>query len=88
MAINIKPIGERLVIKPTVSETKTESGIYLPDSAKEKQNFGEIVAIGKLEDEELKIGQRVLYSKYTGTEIELENENYIILESKDILAIL
>lgn len=88
MAINIKPIGERLVVKPSESETKTISGIYLPDNAKEKQNFGEIVAIGKIEDQELKIGQRVLYSKYAGTEIELDNENYIILELKDVLAIL
>jgi len=87
MAINIKPIGERLVIKPTESETKTNSGIYIPDSAKEKQNSGEVVAIGKNE-EEIKVGDRVLYSKYAGTEVELDGEKVIILEKNDVLAVI
>ena len=88
MTVNIKPIGERIVVKPTQQETKTSSGIYLPDSAKEKQNYGEIVAIGKIEGENLKIGDKVLYTKYGGTEIELDGEKYTILEKTDLLAII
>ncbi len=88
MTVNIKPIGERIVVKPSEQETKTSSGIYLPDSAKEKQNYGEVVAIGKIDDEELKIGDKVLYAKYGGTEIELDGEKYTILEKTDLLAII
>lgn len=87
MKTNIKPIGERLLVKPSVSETKTSSGIYIPESAKEKQNTGEVISIGKIEDE-INIGDKVLYSKFTGTEVELDGEQYIILEIKDILAII
>ncbi len=88
MQINIKPIGERVVIKPSESETKTASGIYIPDSAKEKQNTGEVVAVGKLENEEIKVGDNVLYGKFAGTEVELEGEKYIILEKNDVLAVI
>lgn len=88
MAINIRPIGERLVVKQTVSETKTNSGIYIPDSAKEKQNSGEVVAVGKIEDNEIKVGDRVLYSKFAGTEVELDGEKLIILEKNDVLAVI
>lgn len=88
MAINVKPIGERLVVKQTESETKTNSGIYIPDSAKEKQNSGEVVAVGKIEDNEIKVGDRVLYSKFAGTEVELDGEKLIILEKNDVLAVI
>lgn len=88
MAINIKPIGERLVVKQTVSETKTNSGIFIPDSAKEKQNSGEVVAVGKIEGDEIKVGERVLYSKFAGSEIELDGEKLIILEKNDVLAVI
>ncbi|MEA3452721.1 MAG: co-chaperone GroES [Bacteroidota bacterium] len=87
MTKNIKPIGERLVIKPSTAEIKTSSGIYIPDSAKEKQNHGEVIAIGKI-DEDIKIGDKVLYSNFSGTKIELEGEECIILEKNDILAII
>jgi chaperonin GroES len=86
--INIKPVGERVVVKPSESETKTVSGIYIPDSAKEKQNHGEIVAVGKIEDEELKVGDKVLYSKYGGTEVEFDGEKYLILEKNEVLAVI
>ena len=86
--MNIKPIGERVVVKPSETEEKTVSGIYLPDSAKEKQNSGEIIAVGKIEDEEIKVGDKVIYSKYAGTEIEFDGEKYIILEKNDILAVI
>lgn len=88
MAINIKPIGERLVVKSTESETKTVSGIYIPDSAKEKQNSGEVIAVGKIEDNEIKVGDKVLYSKFAGTEVELDGEKVIILEKNDVLAVI
>ncbi|MBN2663865.1 MAG: co-chaperone GroES [Bacteroidales bacterium] len=86
--MNIKPIGERLVVKQTVSETKTNSGIFIPDSAKEKQNSGEVVAVGKIEGDEIKVGERVLYSKFAGSEIELDGEKLIILEKNDVLAVI
>jgi chaperonin GroES len=86
--MNIKPIGERVVVKPSETEEKTVSGIYIPDSAKEKQNSGEIVAVGKIEDEEIKVGDKVLYSKYAGTEVEFDGDKYIILEKNDILAVI
>ncbi len=86
--MNIKPIGERVVVKPSETEEKTVSGIYLPDSAKEKQNSGEIIAVGKIEDEEIKVGDKVIYSKYAGTEIEFDGEKYVILEKNDVLAVI
>jgi len=88
MAINIKPIGERLVVKSTETETKTTSGIYIPDSAKEKQNSGKVIAVGKIEDDEIKVGDKILYSKFAGTEIELDGEKVIILEKNDVLAVI
>lgn len=88
MSINIKPLGERIVVKPLESESKTNSGIYLPESSQEKQNKGEVVAIGKIEDDEIKIGDTVLYPKYGGTEVEYENEKYLIIEKNDLLAII
>ena len=88
MAINIKPLGERVVVKPMDNETKTASGIYIPDTAKEKQNRGKVVAVGKIEDNEIKKGDVVLYSKYSGTEVEFEDEKYLILDKNDVLAII
>lgn len=88
MTINIKPLGERIVVKPQEAEEKTSSGIYLPDSSKEKQNKGEVVAIGKIEDSEIKVGDTVLYPKFSGTEIEYDDEVYIILDKSDLLAII
>lgn len=88
MSINIKPLGERIVIKPIEAEAKTSSGIYLPESSQEKQNRGEVVAIGKIEGDEIKVGDTVLYPKYGGTEIEFENEKYLIVEKNDLLAII
>ncbi len=88
MAKNIKPIGERIIIKPQEIETKTSSGIFIPESAKEKQNTGEVIAVGKLEDNEIKVGDNILYSKNAGTEISLNEEKLIILEKNDILAVI
>lgn len=88
MAINIKPLGERVVVKPIEEQNKSLGSILLPEKTKEKSNQGEVIAVGKLEKEELKVGNKVLYSKYSGTEIEFDNQKYLILEINDILAII
>ncbi|MBR2886603.1 MAG: co-chaperone GroES [Bacteroidales bacterium] len=90
MALNIKPLGTRVVVKVQEAENKTKSGIYIPDSAKEKPQRGEIVAVGKgTKDEamELKAGDIVLYGKYAGTSIEIDGEDYLIMNQSDVLAI-
>ncbi|MFZ5626274.1 MAG: co-chaperone GroES [Bacillota bacterium] len=92
----IKPLGDRIVIKPLASEEVTASGIVLPDTAKEKPQEGEVVAVGKgrlLENgeriaPEVKAGDRVIYSKYAGTEVKYEGEEYLILNERDILAVI
>ncbi len=89
--MNIKPLADRVVIKPTPAEEKTLSGIIIPDSAKEKPLKGEVLAVGNgTKDEEmvLKVGDVVLYGKYAGTEIELDGEKYLIMRQSDVLATL
>jgi chaperonin GroES len=92
--MNIKPLADRVVVKPIEEEEVTKSGIVLPDTAKEKPQQGEIVAVGpgKVEDGkrvplDVKVGDKVIYRKYGGTEIKLEGEEYLILTEDDILAI-
>ncbi|PNR95856.1 co-chaperone GroES [Petrotoga sp. 9PWA.NaAc.5.4] len=85
--MTVKPLGNRLLIKPITEEKKTEGGIVLPDSAKEKPQKAEVIQIGKLEDDyDLKIGDKVIFSKYAGTEIKIEDEDYIIIDVDDVLA--
>ena len=89
--MNIKPLADRVLVKPNAAEEKTASGIILPDSAKEKPLKGKVVAIGNgTKDEEMivKVGDNVLYGKYAGTEIELDSEKYLIMRQSDILAIM
>jgi len=91
MALNIKPLGTRVVIKVQEAETKTKSGIFIPDSAKEKPLRGEVLAVGngtKDEAMELKAGDVVLYGKYAGTKIELDGEEYLIMNQSDVLAVI
>ncbi|MBE9130167.1 MULTISPECIES: co-chaperone GroES [unclassified Coleofasciculus] len=91
----VKPLGDRVFVKVSAAEEKTAGGILLPDNAKEKPQIGEIVATGpgKRNDDgsrselEVKIGDKVLYSKYAGTDIKLGNEDYVLLSEKDILAV-
>ncbi len=91
----LTPLGDRVVIKPEPSEEKTRSGIVLPDTAKEKPSEGTVVAVGtgRILDNgqkvpvEVKIGEKVIYSKYGGTEVKIDDEEYIILQERDILAI-
>lgn len=94
--MNIQPLGDRVVIKVLASEEKTKSGIVLPDTAKEKPQEGEVVAAGPgrvLENGqraalEVKVGDLVIYSKYSGTEVKIQGEEYLILNGdRDILAI-
>jgi chaperonin GroES len=93
--MNIKPLGDRVVIKVLAGEEKTASGIVLPDTAKEKPQEGEVVAVGSgklLENGEkvaleVKAGDRVIYSKYAGTEVKVAGQEYLILSERDILAI-
>ncbi len=92
----IRPLGDRVVVKPTQREEVTKSGIVLPDTAKEKPQRGEVIAVGpgRLTDEgerlpmEVKVGDEVLFAKYAGTELKIDDEEYLILSEKDILAIL
>ncbi|HIT82412.1 MAG TPA: co-chaperone GroES [Candidatus Caccoplasma merdavium] len=89
--MNIKPLADRVLIKPAPAEEKTIGGIIIPDSAKEKPLRGEIIAVGKgTKDEEMvvKPGDTVLYGKYAGTELELDGEKYLIMRQSDVLAIL
>ena len=87
----IKPLADRVLIEPKEAEMKTASGIYIPDSAKEKPQQGTIVAAGpgkKDEPMEVKVGDVVLYGKYAGTEVTVEEKKYLIVKQSDILAIL
>lgn len=92
----IRPLADRVVIKPQAKEEKTKSGLFLPDTAsKEKPQEGLVVAVGegKLDDNgkrvpvAVQVGDRVLFAKYAGTEIKLDDEDYLILAEKDILAV-
>lgn len=90
----LKPLADRVVVRPLEREEMTASGILLPDTAKEKPQEGEIVAVGpgrfedgKRIDLEVKVGDRVIYSKYAGTEVKVDNEEVLILRESDVLAI-
>jgi chaperonin GroES len=88
--LNIKPLADRVLVEPLEAETKTSSGIIIPDSAKEKPQKGNVVAVGVGTKENpitVKVGDTVLYGKYSGTELKLENNDYLIMRESDILAI-
>jgi chaperonin GroES len=84
--INIEPLGSRVLIRPLEQESKTASGLLLPETAKEKPQSGEVVAIGDDEEIRLKVGDRVLFAKYSGTEFKYDGVEYILFESTDVLA--
>ena len=92
----IQPLGDRVLIKPLEAQEKTKGGIVLPDTAKEKPQEGKVVAVGKgrVSEEgkvmplEVKAGDKVLYGKYSGTEITIEGDEYLIVKDEDILAII
>ena len=92
----LKPLGDRVVIRVLEKEEKTASGIFLPDTAKEKPSQGEVVAAGpgKLQDDgkrtalDVKVGDKIIFSKYAGTEVKFEGTDYLIVSERDILAII
>ena len=89
--MNIKPLADRVLVKPAPAEEKTVSGTIIPDSAKEKPLKGEVLAVGNgTKDEEMvvAVGNTVLYGKYAGTELEWEGEKYLIMKQSDIFAII
>ena len=95
-AVKVKPLADRVVVSPLEEEEQMRGGLYIPDTAKEKPQSGKIIAVGegKLSDEgvriapDVEVGQTVLYGKYSGTEVTVEGEEYLILRESDILAIL
>jgi len=94
MAVKLQPMGDRLVVKQMQSEEKTKSGIYLPDTAKEKPQEGKVIAVGpgRVTDEgkripmDVEVGDTVVYAKYGGSEIKIDDEELIIMHESDILA--
>lgn len=95
--INLKPLADRVIIKPSPAEEVTKGGIFLPDTAQEKPQRGEVVAVGpgKISDETgkhlpmtVQVGDKVLYGKYSGTEVKIDGEEYLIMRESDIFAII
>jgi chaperonin GroES len=90
MALKIQPLADRVLVEPQEAETKTASGIIIPDSAKEKPQQGKVVAVGKGKKDHsmtVKVGDTVLYGKYSGSELKFEGKDYLIMREDDILAI-
>mgnify|MGYP000524478939 FL=1 len=90
MALNIQPLGDRVVVKAAAAATTTKSGIIIPDTAKEKPQRGEVVAVGggkKDEPMTVKVGDTVLYGKYAGTELTIDGDDVLIMRESDIFAI-
>lgn len=94
--MNLKPLGDRVIVKPADAEEKTQSGLFIPDTAKEKPQRGEVVAVGdgKLKDDgtrvpiDVKVGDVVIFSKYGGSEVKIDNVEYKILDAeRDIIAV-
>lgn len=85
--MKVKPLGDRALVKTLEAETKTKGGIYIPDTAQEKTNDAEVVAIGESKDIVVKVGDHVLYESYSGTKIKIEGEEYILLKNENILAV-
>jgi len=91
----LQPVGDRIVVKPLAAEEKTKSGLIVPDAAKEKPQEGKVIAVGKgkllddgdLKKLEVKVGERIVYGKYSGSEVRLNDTDYVILREEDILAI-
>ncbi len=89
--MNIRPLADRVLIEPAAAETKTVGGIIIPDTAKEKPLKGKVVAVGtgtKDEEMTLKVGDEVLYGKYSGTELEIEGNKYLIMRQSDVVAVI
>ncbi|MBX5464617.1 MAG: co-chaperone GroES [Clostridia bacterium] len=93
--VRLRPLGDRIVVRVIEQEERTPSGIVLPDTAKEKPQEGEVLAVGKgayLENGQIRpldvqVGQHVLFSKYSGTEVKIDGEEYLVLSERDVLAV-
>ena len=88
--VNIKPLADRVLVEPAEAEEKTASGIIIPDTAKEKPQKGKVIAVGEGKKDEpmtVKVGDPVLYGKYSGTEINVDGKDYLMMRESDILAI-
>jgi chaperonin GroES len=91
MSVKFKPNEDRVLVEPAAAEEKTSSGLYIPDTAKEKPQRGKVVAVGKGTDEKpvtVKVGDTILYGKYSGTEVNLDGVDYLIMRNSDILGTL
>ena len=89
--VNIKPLADRVLVEPAAAEEKTASGLYIPDTAKEKPQKGTVVAVGNGKKDEpltVKVGDTVLYGKYAGTELSLDGQDYLIMRESDIYAVI
>jgi chaperonin GroES len=89
--VNIKPLADRVLVQPAAAEEKTASGLYIPDTAKEKPQKGTVIAVGNGKKDEpmtVKVGDTVLYGKYSGTELSVDGNDYLIMRESDIFAIL
>ena len=88
--VNIKPLADRVLVEPAAAEEKTASGLYIPDTAKEKPQKGLVIAVGNGKKDEpltVKVGDTVLYGKYSGTELSVDGNDYLIMRESDIFAI-
>lgn len=91
MSVNFKPLADRVLVEPTAAETKTASGIIIPDTAKEKPQEGTVVAVGPGKVDEpttVQVGDKVLYGKYSGTELKIDSKEYLIIKEGDIMGVL
>lgn len=96
MSISLTPLEDKIIVKQAEAETQTASGLYIPDNAKEKPQQGEVLAVGpgRRDDNgqrvpmDVKVGDKVLYSKYGGTEVHYQGEDYLIVSARDLLAII
>lgn len=91
MSVNFKPLADRVLIEPTAAETTTASGIIIPDTAKEKPQEGTVVAVGPGKVDEpttVKVGDKVLYGKYAGSELKLDGSDYLIVKESDLLGVI
>ena len=87
--ITVKPLGENVLVKPEKADKKTKSGIYLPENASEERpQEGKVIAIGDSEKIKVKKNQRVIYNRYSGTEVKIDNEGYLIVKNNEILAVI
>jgi chaperonin GroES len=88
MAKQIMPLGENVLVEPKKSEAQTASGIVLPESAEEKSQEGTVIAIGESDKIKVKVSDTVIYSKYSGSELKLEDKEYLLVKNEDILAVI